>query len=580
MLYGKAPVAPWGMRQLAVAALLLLAGATQPPPEPTVRIGLNQNAATVTIRSASAFSVEQRSTRSATFTSVLALDPNATAPLQKADLKYRITVELDDGVFLVLAPGARVRIEPPGAPLEIETRAYRGAVEVFGNVRNRLTVVNELPLEEYLRGVVPNELNPTAFGEIEALKAQAVAARTYIQRNLGQYKNEGYDVCATDACQVYFGALTEDALATQAIVDTRGVVATHDGRPINALYSSTCGGRTEDAEHIFNEKVPYLVSTSCEYKHPRPLPFATSRSVASWKQGVLAVAKVSTFSEAARFMGVPERGEPASTEPSALAAFIRQTFYPRVLTSSDLSFATEQGLMPAAGTVPLDDLLFRLLDKKAAFEWQQGVLISSTGQNVRLLVNGQPKEFTVNPDALIYRRVGDERLAMTRGSWIGGELIDFRTEGNTIPLLVYRINFANPAADRYSRLALWQVRKTRPELDTAFRSLNIGDFTDLQVMARGLSERPISTEIIGTTSRATVPALRLRTLLGLRDSLFSFDVERNAAGSVLGVTFFGRGWGHGVGMCQVGAYGMALDGATYEEILKKYYKGIELARLY
>ena len=83
---------------------------------------------------------------------------------------------------------ARVRIEPPAAPLEIEARAYRGALEIFGNSRRTLTVVNELPLEDYLLGVVPNELNPAAFGQLEALKAQAVAARTYIQRNLGQYR--------------------------------------------------------------------------------------------------------------------------------------------------------------------------------------------------------------------------------------------------------------------------------------------------------------------------------------------------------------------------------------------------------
>jgi peptidoglycan hydrolase-like amidase len=568
------------MRQLLVAVLLVLPGAAQPPREPTVRIGLNQNASSVTIRSASPFTVEQRSTRSATFASVLAVDPGGSGTLKKADLKYRMTVELDGDAVLVLAPNTRVRIEPPGAPLEIETRAYRGALEVFGNARNRLTIVNELPLEEYLRGVVPNELNPTAFGQLEALKAQAVAARTYIQRNLGQYKNEGYDICATDACQVYFGTLTEDPLATQAIVDTRGVVATYDGRPINALYSSTCGGRTEDAEHIFNERVPYLVSTSCEYKHPKPLPFTSSRSVANWKDGVLAVARVSTFAEAARFMGLPERGEPASTDPATLATFIRQTFYPTVVTGSDLSFVTEQGLLPPAGSVPVADLLFRLVEKKAAFEWQQGVLVSWDGQKMRLMVSGQPKEFTLNPDALIYQRVGDERLPLTQGSWIGGELIDFRAEGNTIPMLVYRINFANPAADRYSRLALWQVRKTRQELDTAFRTLAIGDFTDMRVVERGQSERLISTEIIGSAARRTVPALRLRTLLSLRDSLFSFDIERNATGAVLGATFFGRGWGHGVGMCQVGAYGMALDGATYDEILKKYYKGIELTRMY
>jgi peptidoglycan hydrolase-like amidase len=568
------------MRHAVLTALLLLVSAPQPATEPTVRIGLNQNAATVTIRSTSSFTVQGRATRSATFASVLALDPAAAGAVRKSDLRYRITAELDGNVLLVLAAGARIRIEPPAAPLQIDTRAYRGALEVFGNARHTLTIVNELQLEDYLRGVVPNELNPTAFGEVEALKAQAVAARTYIQRNLGQYRNEGYDVCATDACQVYFGSSTEDALATQAILETRGVVATYDGKPINALYSSTCGGRTEDSDKIFTEKVPYLVSTSCEYKHPTPRPFVTSRSVANWKDGVLAVAKVANFTDAARFVGLPGRGEPPSTEPAALATFIRETFYPSVLTSSDLSFAREQGLLPAEGTASTEDLLFRLIEKKAAFEWQQGVLVSWDGSRMRLLVGGQPKEFSLAPDALIYQRTGEDRVALRQGAWIGGELVDFRSEGTIIPMLVYRINFANPAADRFSRLALWQVRKTKQELDTAFRSLAIGEFTDMRVLERGLSERQISTEIVGSSGRRTVPALRLRTLLSLRDSLFSFDIERNAAGNVVGMTFFGRGWGHGVGMCQVGAFGMALDGATYEEILRKYYKGIELKKLY
>jgi stage II sporulation protein D len=569
------------MRQLLIAALLLLMRSAQPSPEPTVRIGLNQNASTVTLRSTAAFRVEQHSTRSATFAPVLALDAGAaTATLKKSDLRYRMTVELDGGVLLAVPLETHVRIEPSGAPFEIENRAYRGTLEVFGNARHTLTIVNELPLEEYLRGVVPNELNPTAFGQIEALKAQAVAARTYIQRNIGQYKNEGYDVCATDTCQVYFGALTEDPLANQAIMETRGVVATYDGKPINALYSSTCGGRTEDAENIFGERVPYLVSTSCEYRHPRPLPFASSRNVANWKDGVLAVARVSTFAEAARFTGLPDHGEPASMEPAALATFVRQTFYPTVAPPSDVSFVTEQGLLPPTGSWPVAELLFRLIDKKAAFEWQQGVLVSWDGQKMRLMVNGQPKEFVLSPDALIYQRIGDERVAMSQGSWIGGELVDFRAEADAIRMLVYRINFANPAADRYSRLAVWQVHKTRQELEAAFKTLAVGDFTDMRVVERGPSGRPVSTEIIGSTGRRAVPALRLRTLLALRDSLFTFDVERNAGGAVLGMTFYGRGWGHGVGMCQVGAYGMALAGATFEEILTKYYKGIELRKVY
>ncbi|MEO8257526.1 MAG: SpoIID/LytB domain-containing protein [Acidobacteriota bacterium] len=569
------------MRKLLIAVLLLLITDARAQNEPMVRIGLNQNAATVTIRSAAAFSVQQQRTRSATITAVLSLGPGApAATLKKADLRYRMVVELDGGVVLALPPGAKVRMAASGAPLAIENRSYRGAIEVFANGRNTLTVVNELPVEEYLLGVVPNELNPTTFGQIEALKAQAVAARTYVQRHLGQSKNEGYDICATDACQVYFGAGTEEPTATRAVLDTRGLVATFDGRLIDAMYTSTCGGRTENAENIFDMKVPYLVSTSCEYKHPEPLAFATSRAFPDWKKAVLAVAGVSTFAEAQRFMGLRVTGGPSSADPAILPAFIRQSFYPTVITASDEAFLTEQGILSPTGAIPTEDLLFRLIDKKAAFEWQQGVLESWDGQTMTLVVNGRPKAFALAADAPIYRRVGDERLATRQGAWVGGELIDFRAESDTVRMLVYRINFANPAADRFSRLAMWQVHRTRQELDAAFRALNLGELTDMQVIDRGPSERLVTTEIIGSSGRRTVRALRLRTLLGVRDSLFSFDIERNAAGAILGVTLYGRGWGHGVGMCQLGAYGMAMEGATFDEILKKYYNGIELKQLY
>ena len=571
------------MRALFPALLLLIAGA-QAPAEPVVRIGLSHDASTVTLRSDNAFTVQRIRTRSATFTMVLSVDAAAAnRTLSRADLRYRTLVELEGGRLLVLPTTTRVRIEPAGALIEIGNRRYRGRIEVFGNSTNTFTVVNELPTEDYLRGVVPNELSPTTFGELEALKAQAVAARTYILRNLGQYKDEGYDICATDQCQVYFGAGTEDPLATQAVADTRGVIATYGGQPINALYSSTCGGRTESSENVFGEKLPYLVSTVCQYKHPDPLPFTSARTFADWKDAVLAVAGVSNFSDARRFMGLPGQGEPpqeALTDVAELATFIRQSFYPAVRTTSDISFLTEQGILSPSGTLPAKELLFRLIEKKAAFEWQQGVLISWNGSTMKLMVNGQPKEFTLSPDAPIYQRVGDERLALSEGSWIGGELMDFRAVDGAIRMLVYRQNFANPAADRYSRYALWQTHKTRQDLDTAFGSLKIGDLQDVRVVERGPSERPVTTEIVGSSGRRPLGALRLRSLLGLRDSLFSFDIERNARGEIIGMMFFGRGWGHGVGMCQVGAYGMALDGASYEQILKTYYNGIDLKKLY
>src|SRR6266516_5855090 len=155
------------MRKVLVAALFLTVGALYERPgrsqtaptvqaEPTVRIGLNPNASTANIRSSAAFTVQQNRTRTAKFSTVLALDAASTnRVLSRADLDYRMLVELDAGKVLVLPSKTKVRIEPTGTPIEIENRTYRGAIEVFGNSRNSFTVVNDLPLEEYLLGVVP-----------------------------------------------------------------------------------------------------------------------------------------------------------------------------------------------------------------------------------------------------------------------------------------------------------------------------------------------------------------------------------------------------------------------------------------
>jgi peptidoglycan hydrolase-like amidase len=552
--------------------------------EPVVRIGLDQNASTVTVRSSAEFRVQEQPARSARFSVVLSVAETApNTVLRRENLTYRMIVELDGGRLLALPMTSRVRIvlpdSDPAARLQVGDRTYRGAVEVFGNSRNTMTVVNELPLEEYLLGVVPNELSPTTFGELEAMKAQAVAARTYVVKNLGQYRQESFDICNTDACQVYFGAGTEDALSTQAVSETRGLVATYNGQPINALYSSTCGGRTENVGNIFEEKLPYLVSVACEFKHPEPLPFRTSRVIADYKEAVLAVAGVRNYTELRRFLGLPGAGEPPSTQPSQLARYLRENFYPNARPLSDADFMIEQGIL-SLSALSREDILFRLIDRKGAFEWQQGVLVSWSGETMKLAVAGQPVEFRLSPDAPIFFRIGEERTALREGSWIGGELFDFRAVDGVIQMAVYRRNFVNPSADRYSRLATWQVRKTRQEIETAFRGLNIGDIQGIRILERGPSERPVRTEVTGSRGKAELRALRLRSLLGLRDSLFHFDEERNAKGQLIGMTFYGSGWGHGVGMCQVGAYGMALDGATFQEILKKYYTGIELTRIY
>src|ERR1041385_6721821 len=146
------------------------------------------------------------------------------------------------------------------APVRFNDKPYRGKIEVFANTHGNVTVVNVIGLEDYVRGVVPNELS---YPALEALKAQAIAARTYAVKNRGQFASEGFDLLPTTRSQVYRGLTSETSLTSQAVDQTRGIVATYNGEPINALYTSTCGGRTEDAENIFNQAIPYLRGREC-----------------------------------------------------------------------------------------------------------------------------------------------------------------------------------------------------------------------------------------------------------------------------------------------------------------------------
>ena len=123
-------------------------------------------------------------------------------------------------------------------------------------------MVNIVYVEDYLKGVVPLEIGPTPEEQVEAIKAQSVAARTYAMSHFGQYGAEsGYDLKADISDQVYGGIAIENKRVNGAIEATRGIVSTHNERMINAYYHSTCGGTTDDIEDVWDKPAePYLVS--------------------------------------------------------------------------------------------------------------------------------------------------------------------------------------------------------------------------------------------------------------------------------------------------------------------------------
>ena len=270
------------------------------PAEPTVRIGIHQNISSFSLRSSEPFMLEGARTRSAEFSIVIAIGERE-GTYSKRDLKPRMAIEIDADTIVIRPLDSTLRVVPGGSPIQVEDRTYRGEVEIFGNSRGSITVVNELPWSSTSGVSFLMSLPRMRFRSSKALKAQAIAARTYIVRNLGQFENENFDICATDFCQVYRGLGTEHPLSDEAVEQTRGIIATFEGEAINALYSSTCGGRTENAENVFSQKVPYLVSTICHYRHPEPQPFETSVMYGSWEEGLLGIAGVESFSDAGRF---------------------------------------------------------------------------------------------------------------------------------------------------------------------------------------------------------------------------------------------------------------------------------------
>ena len=148
-----------------------------------------------------------------------------------------------------------------GGVVQLRGVPYRGAIVVQNAGRRGLTFVNRVDMESYLLGVVPREIGDVDATAYEAMKAQAVAARTYAMKNMGRRTELGFDVYATTADQVYGGAPAERETVSRAVRETAGEVLTWGGRPIDAYYHSTCAGRTAAIDEVWNVgPVPYLVS--------------------------------------------------------------------------------------------------------------------------------------------------------------------------------------------------------------------------------------------------------------------------------------------------------------------------------
>jgi stage II sporulation protein D len=247
----------------------------------------------------------------------------------------------------------------------------------------------------------------------------------------------------------------------------------------------------------------------------------------------------------------------------------------------------DAGDVPQANRADVAYLLHsiaRLLESRNLFQIQKGTARpTSEGNLVLRSTKGKDQPIKVNGDVFLFRQIGENLYPVRSVSLVGGEPVVFHVNAaGEVDYLEVKPAPNGAAADRFSPYSNWTTELSLGQVQARLgrHARGIGSLVDLRVIARGTSRRALDLEIVGTDGVGHVRGGRIRSALGLREQLFVIERKYDDNGRVTGFAFLGRGWGHGVGMCQVGAYGLARQGFTHEQILKAYYAGIELTRMY
>jgi stage II sporulation protein D len=172
------------------------------------------------------------------------------------DLEWKGTLQLsprEGGLRLArLKLPTESRLEPAdGAMIKVGLDRHKGPLILRLDPGQTVTVVEEVGVEDYLEGVLPSEMDPD--WPLEALKAQAVVARTFAYANRGKFRKEGFDLTADTRSQVYRGATAVNANVRNAVASTHGEVLGWNGEMLRVYYHSCCGGHTENAAEAWGE---------------------------------------------------------------------------------------------------------------------------------------------------------------------------------------------------------------------------------------------------------------------------------------------------------------------------------------
>ncbi len=522
---------------------------------------------------------------------------------------------------------------------------YRGILVLRATPKG-IVVINILNLDDYLKSVVASELSPYTYYKLEALKAQAVAARTYALRNVGMNEELGFDLSDSPNSQYYKGMRAEHHLSSRAVDMTRGEAALYNGRLINALYTSTCGGMTENVEDIFDgPPIPYLKSIKCIYDRDNEwlvkgknlmepvqvnggdagldIAFLLSLKVIPAETNVSDYNKEASFAEtfswiknAFAFLRIKNEKfnqSVSSLTPATFSGLIVDAFgwderVKNLLLDKDrdsiimnsnnlrkeerinLAYFVQEGIFRTPEEIgdprrPLTrgevaHYLRKVLESYRELS-RPAIFRAIDGDRIELKEEEENKQFFISPSLFLLKSNGGNSSFASQLTLSAGQEVKFIENDGNLGLLEVVSPSQTNALDRNSSFHRWKIRISRKALGKRINQFYpIGSLIDILPQRRGESKRVVEMLLKGKDGQAVVKGIRIRRVLGLSETLFVIDREYDKEGAITHFTFNGKGLGHGVGLCQVGAFGMALAGADYKGILKKYYRGIKIGKIY
>ena len=189
---------------------------------------------------------------------------------------YTVTVTETNTILFELDMGGQaLGIEPYSEETWFKGQTYYGGFEYRRASGNDITVVNVVSMDDYLKGVIPYEMSPS--WPVEALKVQALCAKSYAVTCIGKHNSQGFDLCNTTDCQVYYGTKTATDNSDSAVEAVSGLYVLYNGEVAETYYHASSGGWTEDALNVWGTDIPYLKAVEDTYlTELRPYSFSVT----------------------------------------------------------------------------------------------------------------------------------------------------------------------------------------------------------------------------------------------------------------------------------------------------------------